>query len=402
MLNIKKDFKWFKQNPDIVYADSGATTLKPDIVIDYVNKYLIEQSTNPHNNDSIFSYKAHKVIDDCRKLNAQFINADVQEIIFTSGATESLNLFAIGLEDFVKEGDEILLTHYEHASNLLPWFNLAEKKKLKINYVEANEYGLTAKDFEKKLTKKTKIVSFTGMSNVLGNTLPIQSIVDTIKSYNKDIFVCVDAAQYIAHKQVDVKKWGIDFLAYSGHKMFSSPGIGVAFMKTKWMNQFKPLKYGGGMSGEIHLDKFTFMNKYEKFEGGTPNVSGIYSLYGALQYFMNIGYEKIEQHEKEIYELLKKELSSVKDLVVHNWKSESSVLAFNFKGIHSQDLANYLGKKNIIVRSGLSCAKLLNHVLCQPAVVRASFYLYNDKFDILKFIEEIKKLNKEDILNELL
>ncbi len=266
MLNIKKDFKWFEKNKDLIYADSGATALKPIVVTEAMDKYMNEQSTNPHNNDSKFAYQAHDVISECRKLQAELLNCETNEVIFTSGATESLNLFAVGLRDKIKEGDEIVLTHFEHASNLLPWFNLANDKKANIKYVQEQGLNITADDFVKQLSSKTKIVSFIGTSNVLGITLPIKEICDVIRKYNKDIFICVDLAQYIPHKKPDVKAWDCDFAAYSGHKMFSAPGVGVAFMKTKWMNELKPLRYGGGMNSIIKEDEYTFMKSYEKFE----------------------------------------------------------------------------------------------------------------------------------------
>lgn len=402
MLNLKKDYKWFSKNKDIVYADSGATSLKPTVVAEAMDTYMNDQSTNPHNSDSSFAFQAHNVINECRELQADLLNCDVNEIIFTSGATESLNLFATALFDKLNDGDEIVLTHFEHASNLLPWFHLTEAKKINIKYAVGSGLNLTAEDFVKQLTPHTKVVSFTGISNVLGNTLPVKEICDAIRKYNPNIFICLDLAQYIPHKKPDVKLWDCDFAAYSGHKMLSAPGIGVAYMKSKWIDELKPYKYGGGMNAGIRTDSYTFMASYQKFEGGTPNTAGIYSLLAATKYLNEIGYPAIEQHEHEIYEMLYEGLKDCEHLVVHNWDAKSAVLAFNIKGVHSQDLASYLGKHNIIVRSGLSCAKLLDHVVCSPAVVRASFYIYNTKEDIKKFIDVLKETTKEKVLNELI
>lgn len=403
MINdIKKDFEWFKNNPTKIYADTGATSLKPKCVINQVNNYYNYQSTNPHNNDSQFAYQAHHIMDECRENVANLISCSSNEIIFTSGATESLNLFAVAIEDEINEGDEIVLTMFEHASNLLPWFNLAEKKKAKVKYIENNGINITSEDFKKVLSPKTKIVSFTGTSNVLGNALPVKEIISSIKQYNDDIYVCLDAAQMIPHHQVNVKEFKPDFVAFSGHKMFGPTGIGVAFMKHGLMKKLKPLRYGGGMNGVIKEHDFTFMKDYEKFEGGTPNIAGIYGLNQAVLYLQSIGYKKIQEHENEIYTLLKQGLSNNENIIVYNWDAKSSVLAFNVKGVHSQDVANYLGRKGIIVRSGLSCAKLLDHVICQPGVVRASFYIYNDQEDIKKFITELNQITKEKILNELI
>lgn len=402
MLNIKKDFKWFEQNKGITYIDSGATTLKPNVVIQAVNDYLTKQCTNPHNSDSSFAYKAHEVMNECRQECANLINANYDEIIFTSGATESLNLFAAGLDDYINEGDEIILTHYEHASNLLPWFNLAQKKKAIIKYATSNKFSLTEQDFKRVLTNKTKIVSFTGTSNLFGNTLPVEEIAKLIREFNNQIIICVDVAQMVPHKKIDVKKWNIDFAAYSGHKMFSPTGIGVAYINKKWLNKLKPFRYGGGMNGEINPSGYTLLELFARFEGGTPNVSGIYGLLAATKYLNSIGYDAIAEHEKEIFNMLYNGLKDCKHVIVYNWDAKSTTLAFNIEGVHSQDVANYLGKRNIIVRSGLSCAKLLDHVICQPSVVRASFYIYNDKKDVEKLIEILKKVTKEDIINDII
>ncbi len=402
MLNIKKDFKWFEKNKDLIYADSGATALKPASVTAAMDAYMNDQSTNPHNSDSLFAYQAHEVINECRKLQAELLNCEENEVIFTSGATESLNLFAIALRDKINEGDEIVLTHFEHASNLLPWFNLAEDKKAKVKFAVGQGLVLTAQDFIKQLTPKTKIVSFTGISNVLGNVLPVKEICDAVRKYNPNIFICIDLAQYVPHKKPDVKSWDCDFAAYSGHKMFSAPGIGVAFMKKKWMEELKPLRYGGGMNAGIREDNYTFMQSVEKFEGGTPNTAGIYSLCAATKYLNNLGYDAIHKHEQEIYEMLYSQLKDCSHIIVHNWDAKCSTLAFNIEGVHSQDLAAYLSKHNFIVRSGLSCAKLLDYVVCSPSVVRATFFVYNTKEDIQKFIDFLKQTTKEKVLNELI
>ncbi|MGL4948613.1 MAG: cysteine desulfurase [Mycoplasma sp.] len=402
MLNIKNQFPWFEKNPNTIYADSAATTLKPKLVIDTILEYLTQQSTNPHNSDSNFTFQAHQVMDECRKLTSELINCNEEEIIFTSGATESLNLIANALSDELIEGDEIVLTYYEHASNLLPWFKIRDDKKVIIKYAISEKFGLTAEDFLEQLTDKTKVVSFIGQSNLLGNVFPIKEIVKKIKEFNPNILVCVDIAQMIPHYKCDVKDWGVDFAAYSGHKIFSNSGIGVAFFKKCFQEKFRPLRFGGGMNTILKTDEFVYANKFEKFEAGTPNISGIYSLLASTKYLNSIGYENIQKHEHEIFNKLWNGLKDCKHIDVYNWDAKSSILTFNVKNVFSQDVANYLGKKNIIVRSGLSCAKILKNILNTDSVIRASFAIYNTEEDIEKFIDAIKNITREKVLNELI
>lgn len=402
MLNIKKDFPWIAQNKEWIYLDTGATSLKPQAVIDAINHYLITQSTNPHNHDSTFTHLAFDVMKECRISSARLINCLPEEIIFTSGATESLNLVSQSIAHKLIQDDEIILTHYEHSSNLLPWYNLAKQKNLKIKFAQNDQFNLSATDFTKLLSPKTKVVSFIGVSNVLGTALPIKEIVKAVKAYNPKIFVCVDLAQMVPHHQCDIAGWGVDFAVYSGHKIFADTGIGVAFIKKSLQPEILPLRFGGGMNTKIQTDEFIYAQGFEKFEGGTPNISGIYSLLAATNYLLSIGYEKIQAHENEIYELLYENLKDDANIEVYNWQAHSPILAFNIKGVYCQDTASFFGKHHFIVRSGLSCAKLLNNIIHVDGLVRASFYIYNDKDDVLNFIKFIKTLNKEKILHELI
>lgn len=402
MLNIKNLFPWFENNKNMIYLDSAATSLKPQTVIDAINYYVTYQSTNPHNNDSLFTHQAHGILNECRLEAAKLINANANEIIFTSGATEALNLIANGISSLINKDDEIILTYYEHGSNLLPWYKIRDDKQAKIIFAQSDEFGLTAKNFVDKLTQRTKVVSFIGCSNVLGNFMPIQAIVKAVREYNPDIMICVDIAQMIPHTKCDVKLWDIDFCAYSGHKIFANTGIGIAYLRKPFQSKLHPLKLGGGMNASLSIDDFTYADETDKYEGGTPNVSGIYSLLSGIKFLNQIGYEKIKDHEQEIFNLLYNGLKDCENIKVYNWSAKSSILAFNLNGVYSQDLASYLGKHNIIVRSGLSCAKLLNHIIHDNGLVRASFYVYNTKEDVLQFINILKNLTKEKVLNELI
>lgn len=402
MLKIKKDFTWFENNPGLIYADSAATSLKPKSVVNTVIDYYDFQCTNPHNSDSEFSNIAKLKMNECRKILAEFIGANEEEIIFTSGATESLSLIAQSVQDFINPDDEIVLTKIEHASNLLPWYKLRAEKKAIIKFVPVKNLLMGPADFVKLLTPKTKIVSFAAGSNLIGITFDYIEITKAIKKYNNKILVCVDVAQAISHKKISVAKSGADFMAFSAHKMFGPTGIGACYIKENLQSKLKPLRYGGGMNFSISTNIFCYLDNKFKFEGGTPNCAGIYGWIEAIKYLNKISYEAIELHEKEIFKYLIQELGDDKNLEIYNKTIPSGTLAFNYKGIFCQDFASYLGNNNIVVRAGLSCAKLMNDVIGTDGIIRASFYVYNDLDDLKTFVKLIKDFKKEDILNDLI
>lgn len=404
MNNYKKDFSWFKNNKDMVFFDSAAGSLKPDCVIKEVEKFYYEQSTNPHNDDSIFAHKAKEVMENCRRKVAKLINSDDQEIIFTSGATESLMLISQSIKKLLKKGDEVVLSRIEHASNLLPWYQLRDEIGIKLKFIKEDKLTVDYNDLKNILNEKTKVVAITGGSNLTGIIVDIDKVAKIVKNYNKEIILCVDAAQRIVHEKCDVKSWDADFLAFSGNKIFAPTGIGVCYIKEKYQNLINPLKYGGGMNSTINENEFCYIDGVEKFEGGTPNVAGIYGLNKAMEYMLNIGYENIRKIEKSNWMYFKKlyEEYKIKDLEWINIDYVSSTFIFNIKGIFPQDLASYLGSKGIIVRSGLSCAKLMKDVVNVAGVVRMSTSIYNDFDDIKKVFEALKDFKKEDILNGII
>lgn len=402
MDNFKKYFTWFDKNPELIYLDSAATSLKPKCVIESISEYYDSQSTNPHNDDSLFTSKANKKMDECRSLLSELINCDKDEILFSSGATESLNMIAQSVKDLLKPGDEIVLTEFEHSSNLLPWYRLRDECGIKIIFIKPLNSEFGKDDFKKVLNSKTKIVSFTAASNLLGNRYDCNEITKVIKEYNKEILVCVDIAQYIGHHRSDLKLWNVDFAAMSAHKMFGPTGIGAAYIKKDLQNKIKPLRFGGGMNFKVDNNNFCYIDGVLKFEGGTPHIAGMYGWAEAIKFLNKITYETIEKHDNEIYNYLKDNLFNYADIEIYNKNSKSAILAFNFKNVFCQDGAFYLGNKNIIVRSGLSCAKLLNNVINSEGVIRASFYIYNDMNDIKKFVEVIKNFSRKDLLNGII
>ena len=402
--NFKNDFSWFKNNKNLIFFDSAAGTLKPDCVVDVINHYYYTQSTNPHNDDSLFTHNAKEIMDECRENAAKLINCDANEIIFTSGATESLMLIAQSLKHLLKKDDEIILSKIEHASNLLPWYELRDEIGIKIKFVKEKNMNVDYDDLKNILSEKTRIVSITGGSNLTGYSVDIEKISQIIKSYNKNIFLSVDAAQRIVHSKCNVKEWDVDFLAFSGNKMFGPTGIGVCFVKKEWQNIINPLKYGGGMNSSITVNDFCYIDGVEKFEAGTPNVAGIYGLNQAIKYVLNIGYETIKNIEHQNWNYFKELFNkyNIPNLIWINNHQESSTFIINIKNVFSQDLAHYLGNNNIIVRSGLSCAKLMKDVINDVGVVRISTSIYTTKQDIEKLFEVLNKFKKEDVLHGII
>ncbi len=400
--NIRAHINWFKNNKDLIYADSAATSLKPNMVTDTIINYYEQQSSNPHNNDSMFAYKAQEKMEQSRTMVANLVNVSKDEIIFTSGATEGLSLIAQSMEQILKEGDEIILTRLEHASNLLPWYHLRDKLKIKIVFVDQVKLVPRPEEFIKKINKRTKLISFTGMSNLIGVSLDVKKICDAIKKNNPNIYLCLDATQMIPHQKCDFKKFGLDFGVFSAHKLFGPTGIGALYIKKQLQNIVNPIRFGGGMNFSINEQSFCYIEGVAKYEGGTPHVAGIYGWVKAIEFLNKIGYNFIEKYENKIHDLLVKELSKCNHLEIYNLDYKTPMLAFNLKGVFAQDLANYLGKKGIIVRSGLSCAKLMNQLLGTDSLVRASFYVYNSLEEIKEFIKVLKNLTKEEVLNEII
>ncbi|RCJ02825.1 cysteine desulfurase [Ureaplasma urealyticum] len=402
MDNYKQFFPWFKNNKDVVYLDSSATSLKPQVVVDAIVDYYTKYSTNPHNSDSNFAFHPHKIMYETRANVAKFINADFEEIVFTSGATESLNLIANGLRPYLKKDDEIVLTYVEHASNLLPWYKLRDDLGIKIVFANQKNQFPQLSDFLNAISPKTKIVSFASGGNLIVNILDENVIIKHIKQLNPNILVCVDATQSVQHRMFDVEKCQSDFMVFSAHKLLGPTGIGVAYIKNEWIKKLQPLKYGGGMNFSIDLDSYQLYDDYMKFEGGTPHVAGFYGFNAALKFLMDIGYEKIHDHELKITQYAREQLALIPQIKTYVQDPTSSTITFSYEGVFCQDFASYLGTKHIIVRSGLSCAKIINNIIQTECAIRASFYIYNDFSDVDKLVQAIREYQKGDELNGIL
>ena len=396
-MDFKEDFPIFK-NRDIAYLDSGATAQKPQIVIDAINNFYDKFNANPHRGAYTLSVEATAVYEDTREKIAKFINAKhPEEIIFSKNASESLNLLAYsyGLDN-LKNGDDVVISIMEHHSNLVPWQFVTQKTGSELKYMYINdEFELSKEEIESKITDNTKIVGITHVSNVLGT---INNVKEIIKyAHKKGAVVIVDASQSIPHMKIDVQDLDADFLVFSGHKMFAPLGIGVLYGKRELLNKMNPFLMGGDMIEYVHEQKTTFAPLPNKFEAGTQNVEGVVGLGAAIDYINSIGYDKIQEHDREIVEYAREKLSKLDYLDIYmtpNAKNHSAVISFNIKGVHPHDVASILDSENVCIRSGNHCAQPLMRFLGIDSTCRASFYIYNTKEDVDRLVDGIEKAYK--------
>lgn len=399
MKNLKKDFPWFEVNKGITYLDSGATTLKPQCVIDFVNKYMIEESYNSHNTDSKYTYSTTKIIYETKEKLANYLGTKAENIIFTPGATYSINMVSQGIKHILNEGDEILLNTLEHASNLLPWFELAKEKNLIIKYIENKDIFLSEDEILSSISPKTRLISFANGTNLIGGSLNAEEISIKIKGKNPNTIICIDGTQYVPLNKMDLMNSRIDFLACSAHKMCAPTGIGLLYLNDEMKKHLKPTIYGGGMNKSIKKDSYLQMDSLAKYEAGTLNILGIYGWNAALDYLNNLDCKEIKSHLFEIKKYLDKEINKIPGFSVINDNVNSYITIFRHKTLFSQDLAGYLGQNKIIVRSGFSCAKLAHYNTKYDQFVRISLYVYSDYEDVDKLIEVLKKYKKGDEIN---
>lgn len=395
----REDFPMLNQ--DIIYLDNGATTFKPQCVIDKMNEYYEKYSANAHRGDYSISYKVDVEYENARKTVAEFIGADTDEIVFTSGDTASLNYIATGFFDNLLEpGDEIIITNAEHASNVLPWFRLANKHDLKINYIPLDSnLHVTVENLKTVVTPKTKVIAIAEITNVVGDVRPIKEITDF--AHENNIFVVVDGAQSVPHKSVNVKETGIDFLAFSGHKMCGPTGIGVLYAKRELLSNIEPLILGGGMNESFDNENEIYLKEIpHRLEAGTPNIAGAIGLGEAVKYLSNIGMDKIAIYEQKLKEYLTSKLKQIPYINIVNEEADSGIVAFNVEGIFSQDVAYYLNKYNICVRAGNHCAKILKKSIGVKNTVRVSLYFYNTYEELDALVELLS--NKDKIMKEMI
>ena len=389
--NIRSQFDIYKNNPDLVYLDSGATSLKPNCVLEKMQEYYTKYGVNIHRGVYDLSYIASSEYDKARESVSKFIGSDFSEIIFKRNASEALNYVALTWgETNLKEGDVVLSTELEHHSSVLPWMKLCERKNVTLNYIKLNEEGrITLSEVKKALNDKVKVLAITLVSNVMGYVTPIDEVIKLAHKYN--VLVIVDASQAVAHFKIDVKKMDCDFLAFSGHKMMGPTGVGVLYGKKSILKNLAPLEYGGDMNDEVSLHSVTVKEIPYRFEAGTPAIAEVLGLGRAIEFINEVGLDKIEAHSKELHKYALKLLSDVKGVTIYNKTSETPIIAFNIDGVHPHDASTLFDQNNICLRAGHHCAQLLTKWLKVNGTLRASFYIYNTKEDVEKFVFAIKE-----------
>lgn len=388
----REDFYMIDSN-DIIYFDNGATTLKPNCVVEAVSDYYTKHTSNIHRGDYEAAVITNQLYDETREVVRNFIHCNSsKEVVFTSGTTQSINMIVFGyMKSHLKKGDEVLLSKAEHASNILPWIRLSEEVGIVIKYIPLNEeHELTVKQVQESITDHTKVISIAHVSNVIGDVRDITTIGNICKQ--KDILFCVDGAQSVPHMSVDFKKSNIDFLSFSGHKMLGPTGVGVLVGKMNLLQEMEPLCYGGGMNQFFEEDSSYELKEVPvKFEAGTPPIAQVIGLKRAIEYLLSIGMSNIHDYEVELKRYLVSKLEEIPNVVIYNKHLESGILAFNIRGIFSQDLASYLNSYQIYVRAGNHCAKLLKDNIHMKHTVRISMYFYNTKEDIDQVIKVLKE-----------
>ncbi len=382
---------------DMAYLDNGATTQKPQKVLDAVNNFYEHENANPHRGAYSLSIEATEAYENTRVKIAKFINARYpEEIIFSKNATESLNLLAYsyGLDN-LKKDDEVVISIMEHHSDLVPWQYATKKTGSHLKYMHINnDFELSKEEIESKITDKTKIVGITQVSNVLGTINPVKDIIKY--AHKKGAIVIVDASQSIPHMAIDVQDLDADFLVFSGHKMLAPLGIGVLYGKKELLQKMNPFLMGGDMIEYVYEQKTTFAPLPNKFEAGTQNVEGVVGLGAAIDYINELGYDNIEKAEKELTDYAREKLTKLDFLDLYltpNKENHSSVFSFNVKGVHPHDVASILDSEGVYVRSGNHCAQPLLRSLGIDATCRASLYFYNTKEDIDRLEKALIKTN---------
>lgn len=385
-----------KDGERVIYLDSGATTQKPQSVIDAVERYYREENANPHRGAYKLSMKATEVYENAREKVREFIGAKkVEEVIFTKNSTEAFNLLAMSFGmNFIEEGDEIVISIAEHHSNLIPWQNVARAKKAVLKYMYVNENGeLTDDEINSKITEKTKLVSVTGVSNVLGIKNPIEKIIKV--AHGVGAKVIIDGAQMVPHRKVNVQELDADFLVFSGHKMLAPMGIGVLYGKEEILNDMPPYMFGGDMVEYVYEDDATFAPLPAKFEGGTQNVGAAAGLAAAIDYLNEVGMENIEAIEKELTSYAIEKLTKLPYIKIYGTADsdkKEGVISFEMDGVHPHDVSSILDNYNIAVRAGNHCAQPLMRFYDVNSTTRASLYFYNTKEDVDRLVEGLEKI----------
>ena len=399
ILSIKKEFPIFNtkvNNNNLVYLDSANSSQKPKAVIDRVNDFYTKEFSNVGRSVHYLAVAATNLYENTRSSIQKYINAkDKNEIVFTKGATEAINLVANTFgQKFLKEGDEILITELEHHSNYVPWHFLRKSKGIKIEFAEVNADGeVTIESIKKKITSKTKLIGVTHLSNVTGAILPIKEITEL--AHSKGIAVLVDGCQGAPHLKLDMQDLGCDFYAISCHKMYGPTGLGILYAKKKWLEELPPYQGGGGMIKEVKKDEISYGDLPNKYEAGTMATAQVIAFDQSIKFLEKIGINNIMKHERELMEYGKEILrknNSVK--LVGNPKNKGAVLSFTIEGVHPHDIATILDDDGVAIRAGHHCCQILHEKLGIAASARASLGIYNTKEDLDKLNSSINNCKK--------
>ena len=392
---IRADFPILSQQVNgkpLVYFDNGATSQKPQVVIDAISKYYQEINANIHRGVHTLSQLATDAYEASRGKIQNHINAKFpHEVLFTSGTTHGINLVANGFASLLKSGDEVLVSALEHHSNIVPWQMLCEKTGAILRVIPMDENGeLILSEFDNLLSNKTKIVTVNHISNALGTVNPIKYMID--KSHEFGAAILIDGAQAVPHLKPDVQELDCDFYVFSGHKICGPTGIGILYGKESWLNKLPPYQGGGEMIKEVTFDKTTYAELPHKFEAGTPNIAGGIALGTAIDYMNQVGFENIQIQEKELLDYGTKRLLEIEGLKIYGTaKEKTSVISFNIEGIHPYDIGTIIDKLGIAVRTGHHCAQPIMDFFKIPGTIRASFAFYNTKEEIDIFVEGVKR-----------
>ena len=390
---IRQDFPMIVNHPELIYFDNGATTYKPKHVIDAVNSFYTDYTSNVERGDYETAVRADRAYDDTRKIIGRLINCEAKEVAFFANITAALNQVVYGLSKQLKKDDTVLLTQAEHASNLLPWYRLKEEMGINIAYIPVDLQGRIDPDsLEKCLDETVKVVSVAYVTNVLGSVQPLKEVISICHKHN--VLTVIDAAQAIGHRKVDVKDLNCDFLCFSSHKMCGPDGAGVMYGKYDLVKDMSPLLLGGGMNARFSNDgTIIYKDAPYRFEAGTPNIEGVIGLGAAAEYLMNIGLENIHQHEVELRAYLMDKMLKLDNIDIYNPDDESGPITFNVKDVFAQDAAGYLAAHKVCVRSGNHCAKILHNIIGTDQSIRASLYLYNTKAEADRFVELVSQID---------
>jgi cysteine desulfurase / selenocysteine lyase len=395
--NIRKDFPILSKKihgKNLVYLDNAATTQKPQQVINALNEYYLQKNSNIHRGVHHLSELATKAFEESRKKVKDFINAQSEaEIIFTKGTTEGINLVANSFgRSSINEGDEIIISHMEHHSNIVPWQMLAAENKAKLRVIPVTDKGeIIFEEFEKLLNNKTKLVSIVYVSNSLGTINPVEKIIEAAHGIN--VPVLIDGAQAVNHLPIDVQKLDCDFFAFSGHKLYGPTGIGVLYGKKNLLESMPPFMGGGDMIAKVTFEQTTFNELPFKFEAGTSNISGAIGLGASIDYVSTIGLENIYNHEKLILDYASQEISKIDGIkIIGEAENKCSVLSFVIENIHPHDIGTFLDFEGIAIRTGHHCTQPLMARYNIPATSRASFGMYNTKEEVDVLMDGLKKV----------